>query len=93
MRDLSQALEETLTLMDELLSHIHAFDQRRLAFAPPVLDESTGTTWRSEDTQGLRKFVDTIENNAESFRAVSHSVLLTELAGSAERVGHVESDH
>lgn len=71
MRDYTPELVEAQAVMGELLAHMRAFDPSRLAFAPAVIDAATGTSWRGEDTQGLRKFTDSIEQHAAQLDTVS----------------------
>lgn len=73
MRDYIRELDAARELMAELRQHVRAFDPARLAFQPPVLDRSTGTLWRGEDTQGLKKFTDAIEQQASQLEAVSEA--------------------
>jgi hypothetical protein len=70
MRDYTPELDAARGLMAELRAHMRAFDTARLAFHPPVLD-ATGTPWRGEDTQGMRKFTDAIEQQEAQLETVS----------------------
>ncbi|BEI94690.1 uncharacterized protein CcaverHIS019_0702710 [Cutaneotrichosporon cavernicola] len=73
MRDYTPELDAARELMEELRRHMRAFDQGRLAFQPPVLDNATGTPWRGEDTQGLRKFTDAIEQQDAQLQTLAKS--------------------
>lgn len=81
MRDYTPELNEALAVMRELLSHVRAFDSARLSFSPAVIDDATGSSWRGEDTQGLRKFTDSIEQHGAQLEAVSVAVVMGRRSG------------
>ncbi|CAK9782364.1 hypothetical protein CC85DRAFT_282408 [Cutaneotrichosporon oleaginosum] len=75
MRDHTTELHAARKLMEELRQHVNAFDPARLVFHPPVLDNSTGTLWHGDDTQGLKKFLDIIEQQHAQLEALLASGL------------------
>lgn len=73
MKDYSAELAQSITLLSDLVAHAQAFDISRLAFTPAVIDNSTTSTtvWRSEETTGMKKFIESVIHHLGIFESVS----------------------
>lgn len=77
MKDYSSEVVRARAVMAEIVAHARAFDITRLSYTPPILDRSTTSTqvYRSEETTGLKKFIDSLEHHKDIFDSVSYCVI------------------
>lgn len=63
-------LKEAVRILGEVTRSIRRFDTYSFTYVPPVLDNSSGTVWRGDETHGLRKFLDKIFTDKEAYTKV-----------------------
>ncbi|EJT48242.1 hypothetical protein A1Q1_02808 [Trichosporon asahii var. asahii CBS 2479] len=53
-------LKAAVQVMERVTESIRQFDTYSFTYIPPVIDNSSGTVWKGDETHGLRKFLEKI---------------------------------
>lgn len=69
-------LKAAVKVMERVTSSIRRFDTFSFTYVPPVIDNSSGTVWKGDETHGLRKLLEKIFLDETAFSQVSRRVFL-----------------
>lgn len=68
-------LKAAVQVMERITESIRQFDTYSFTYIPPVIDNSSGTVWKGDETHGLRKLLEKIFLDETAFSQVGCAFL------------------